>query len=73
MDHLLILLSLAFLCLHCHAQKDTIEEGPFNFDIETKTKGDLPTCEFDFKYDIAKVVVSAVCFLVGIFVLLFGK
>lgn len=66
----IVLLSFIPVCV---AQKDAIEDGPFNFDIETKTKIDLPTCVFDFKYDIAKGVVSAACFVVGVFILLFGE
>ena len=41
-------------------------------DIEKKESGPLPTCRWDYKYDVAKSVIAALCFFIGAFILMFG-
>jgi len=50
-----------------------IKESPLNFDIDLKKKSPLPTCEFSYEYNLAKAIISAICFVIGAFILVFGK
>ena len=50
-----------------------IQESPLNFDIDAKKKSPLPTCHFSYQYDLARAILSALCFIIAAFILVFGK
>ncbi|XP_066910860.1 transmembrane protein 198-like [Clytia hemisphaerica] len=51
---------------------EPIKESPLNFDIDSKKNAPLPTCEFSYNYDLARGILSAVCFVMAAFILVFG-
>lgn len=66
------LLSILCWCV-LSEQYAPIQEETLKFDVDKKKTEPLPSCIWNYKYDIAKTVISALCFLMGMFILVFGK
>lgn len=64
--HFLTLSSL-FLSFH---YSQSIQES--FIDLEKKENGPLPSCRWNYKYDVAKSIIAGICFLMGFFILLYG-
>lgn len=65
------LLSILCWCV-LSEQYAPIQEETLKFDVDKKKTEPLPSCIWNYKYDIAKTVISALCFLMGMFILVFG-
>lgn len=57
----------------CKQLREPTKEEPFNFDVKNKKDAPLPSCRWDYQYDIAKSVLSGLCFAMGAFILILGK
>ena len=62
---------LVLCCWTILAKQCTTVQESF-IDIEKKESGPLPSCRWDYKYDVAKSVIAALCFFMGAFILVFG-
>lgn len=56
----------------CKQLREPTKEEPFNFDVKNKKDAPLPSCRWDYQYDIAKSVLSGLCFAMGAFILILG-
>ena len=70
---ILVLLSNIIHYIDGVESNEPIKESPLNFDIDAKKKAPLPSCQFSFQYDLARAIVSALCFIIAAFVLVFGN
>lgn len=61
-------IATSILCLQ---QTDPILEDRFSFD--EKKIAPLPSCSWNYQYDVKKAVVAGLCFLFGSFILTMGK
>ena len=55
----------------CLQEKDPVQEDKFSFD--EKKVAPLPSCRWNYHYDVKKAVVAGLCFLFGSFILTMGK
>ena len=70
---ILVLLSNIMHYIDGVESNEPIKESPLNFDIDAKKKAPLPSCQFSFHYDLARAIVSALCFIIAAFILVFGN
>jgi len=66
-----VVLSVLCWCV-LSEQYAPIQEETLKFDVDKKKTEPLPSCIWNYKYDIAKSVISGLCFLMGTFILVFG-